>query len=172
MPTHMNMRWEEVETLWGYVAKIQEMASKEGISDIFADNGGKVFQISEAIGLSVVPGRLGADLEDRVGNKYELKTADTTKKVRGFSTNHHLHGGTIARYRDRRFVFALYEGIQLNEVYLVEREDLEPIYQKWERTLKGKSHLNNPKIPIVHIREVGKPMYLKDVPPPWAEGPE
>lgn len=170
MPTHLNMRYKEIEDLWEGVQGYQNLADKYGIDDIFADNGGKVLQLAIATGLDVSPNRRGPDYFDRMGNKYEVKTANMLKQVTGFSTNHHVTHHTIAGYRSRRFVFALYEGITLMEVYLVDSKDLEPFFKNWEKLLKTRSHINNPKIPFDHVREVGTVMYLKDVPPPWAEG--
>jgi len=170
MPTHLNLRYAEIEELWGGIVEFQKLAEQYGISDIFSDNGGKVAQLAIAVGLDIVPGRQGADACDRMGNEYELKTLDLNKKGKGFTTNHHLNAGTVAKYRERRFVFALYEGITLVEAYLVLPSDMEPVYEKWLRSLKGRDHLNNPKIPIDYVREVGAVMYLKDVAPPWMAG--
>lgn len=167
MPTHMNLRYEEIEELWPGVRRYQELASHYGIPDIFSDNGGKVAQLAIAVGLDIVPGRTGPDACDRMGNEYELKTLDLSRNVKGFSTNHHLHSGTIARYRSRRFVFATYEGITLQEAYLVQTAAMEPVFAKWMSMLGKRDHLNNPKIPLDYVREVGEIMYLKDVAPAW-----
>lgn len=170
MPTHLNLRYAEIEDLWPGVVKFQKLAAQYGISDIFSDNGGKVAQLAIAVGLDIVPGRTGADAEDRMGNEYELKTIDLNKSAKGFTTNHHLNSHTIAKYRDRRFVFAMYEGITLMEAYLVLPPDMEPVYARWEAALHNRDHLNNPKIPIDYVRETGTVMYLKDVAPPWMKG--
>lgn len=170
MPTHLNLRYAEIEELWPGIVKFQKLAEQYGISDIFSDNGGKVAQLAIAVGLDLVPGRMGADATDRMGNEYELKTIDLNKTAKGFTTNHHLNTGTIAKYRERRFVFAMYEGITLVEAYLVLPHDMEPLYERWESALTRKDHINNPKVPIDYVREVGAVMYLKDVAPPWMEG--
>lgn len=170
MPTHLNLRYAEIEALWPGVVKFQQLAEKYHISDIFSDNGGKVAQLAIAVGVDILPGRQGADAIDRMGNEYELKTVDLNKSARGFTTNHHLHQGTIDKYRTRRFVFAMYEGITLHEAYLVMPRDMEPVFQKWEMALKSRDHLNNPKVSIDYVRDVGTPMYLKDVAPLWMVG--
>ena len=170
MPTHLNLRYAEIEELWPGIVKFQKLAEQYGITDIFSDNGGKVAQLAIAVGLDIIPGRQGADASDRMGNEYELKTLDLHKKGKGFTTNHHLNRGTIEKYRGRRFVFALYEGITLVEAYLVLPRDMEPLYERWEAALHHRDHLNNPKVPIDYVREVGTVMYLKDVAPPWMEG--
>ncbi|QGH74864.1 type-2 restriction enzyme [Bacteriophage DSS3_MAL1] len=169
MPTHLNLRYAEIESLWPGVEALQGLADEYGIKDVFQDAGGKMLQLAIATGLDLVPGRTGPDARDRIGNLYEVKTVDMAgKKSGGFTTNHHMTKDTIARYRNRRWVFATYDRITLMEAYLVEAEDLEPIFRKWEHDLRVKDHLNNPKIPVDFVREIGTPMYLKDVPPPWA----
>lgn len=169
MPTHLNLRYAEIESLWPGVEALQSLADQYGIADVFQDAGGKMLQLAVACGLDLVPGRTGPDAKDRIGNTYEVKTIDLSgRKSGGFTTNHHLTHDTITRYRNRRWVFAMYDRITLMEAYLVESEDLEPVFRKWEHALRTKDHLNNPKIPADFIREIGTPMYLKDVPPPWA----
>ncbi|UVD36521.1 restriction endonuclease [Rhodobacter phage RcXuper] len=168
MPTHLNLRYQEIENLWPGIEQVQRLADQYNIPDIFQDAGGKMLQLAVACGLDIIPGRTGPDACDRVGNLYEIKTVDLTGKPRGFTTNHHLTDKTILRYRTRRWVFAMYDRITLMEAYLVEAVDLEPVFQNWEQTLKTKDHINNPKIPIDYVRSVGTTMYLKDVPPPWA----
>jgi len=160
MPTHLNLRYAEIEALWDGVIAFQKLADHYGITDIFSDNGGKVAQLAIATGLDILPGRQGADATKRMGNFYELKTVDLTKSARGFTTNHHLHQGTIDKYRERLFVFAMYQGITLHEAYLVSPDDMEPVYNKWEVALQSKNrdHLNNPKISIDYVREVGTVM--------------
>lgn len=168
MPTHMNMRYEEIEALWPGVEKMQALATQYGIPDIFQDAGGKLLQLLIATGLDVVPGRTGADAKDRMGNEYEIKSVDIANGSKGFTTNHHLTVDTLARYRRRRWVFATYNRIALQEAYLVDSGDLEPVFSKWQETLKTRTHINNPKVPLELVRAVGRVMYMKDVAPPWA----
>ena len=174
MPTHLNMRYAEIEAIWPGVEALQALAEQYGIKDVFQDAGGKMLQLAIATGLDLIPTRAGPDAQDRVGNLYEIKTTDLSNVVKpysgGFTTNHHLTKTTIARYRSRRWVFAMYRTITLHEAYLVEAEDLEPVFKKWEKQLKTKTHLNNPKIPVGLIREVGTVMYMKDVAPDWITG--
>lgn len=167
MPTHLNLRYDEIENLWPGVERVQALADAYNIPDIFQDAGGKMLQLAVACGLDIIPGRTGPDAQDRIGNTYEIKTVDLNGKSKGFTTNHHLTGKTILRYRTRRWVFAMYDRITLKEAYLVEGIDLEPVFQNWEIVLKTRDHINNPKIPIDFVRQIGVTMYLKDVPPPW-----
>jgi hypothetical protein len=181
----MNLRYAEIESLWPGIEATQRLADQYDIPDISQDAGLKLLQLIIATGLDVVPGRTGADARDRMGNLYEIKSVDLSNRIgatgkplaAGFTTNHHLTFDTITRYRTRRWVFAMYDRITLKEAYLVEAKDLEPVFQKWESTLRqqhwesGKDgHINNPKIPASLIREVGTVMYLKDVAPAWMEG--
>jgi hypothetical protein len=172
MPTHLNLRYQEIETLWPGVERLQALADQYGIYDIFQDAGGKMLQLAIACGLDVVPGRTGPDAQDRIGNQYEVKTVDLTNNPRGFTTSHHVTSATIQRYRSRRWVFAMYDRITLREAYLVEAVNLEPVFQNWEVSLMHVNHLNNPKIPIDFVRKFGTTMYMKDVAPPWVKLPE
>jgi hypothetical protein len=171
LPSHINLRYREIETLMPGVEAYQDLASSYGITDVFADNGGKLLQLMIAIGLDHSPGRLGPDALDRLGNEYEVKTLDLDKDVAGFSTSHHLNHKTIEKFRSRKWVFAVYRGIKLFEAYLVNPEDLEPMFANWEASLRNtdplRTHINNPKIPLKFVREVGETAYLKDVNPPW-----
>jgi len=45
-----------------------------------------------------------------------------------------------------------------------------PLFAEWEDRLFDVDHLNNPKIPLSLVREVGDIMYFKDVPAPWTPG--
>lgn len=170
MPTHLNLRYAEIESLWPGAVALQELADQYGIKDIFQDAGGKLLQLVIATGLDIVPGRTGPDAKDRMGNTYEVKTIDLSGKTKGFSTNHHVTRDTIEKYRSRRWVFAMYDRITLMEAYLVEPVHIEPIFRQWETSLTFSDHLNNPKIPVDTVRQHGTVMYLKDVPPAWAVG--
>ncbi len=170
MPSHLNLRYEEISNLWPGVVRMQALADQYGIHDITQDAGLKMLQIAIATGLDIVPGRTTPDARDRMGNFYEVKTIDLAGKATGFSTSHHVNYNSLEKYRDRKWVFAAYDRITLMEAYLVEPDDLEPLFAKWGLKLKekGVTHINNPKIPVEYIREVGRVSYLKDVPPVWA----
>ncbi len=173
MPTHVNLRYREIEKLMPGIEAMQELATSYGITDISSDNGLKILQLLIAVGLDYGGTRQGPDGLDRLGGTYEIKTIDIDKAASGFSTNHHLNSVTVSKYRARNWVFAVYRGIKLHEAYLVSPDDLEPTFKKWEHKLKAtkKTHLNNPKISLATIREVGEVAYLKDVPPSWVEIP-
>jgi len=67
----------------------------------------------------------------------------------------------IEKYRKVDWIFAVYEGIEIREIYILKPADIEPYYDKWE----GKWHsdggkdINNPKIPLNYVRKVGKRLF-------------
>lgn len=168
MPTHLNLRYAEIEELMPGIQRFQKLAEHYGVTDIFQDAGGKMVQLAVATGLDLMPGRLGPDASDRIGNIYEIKTTDLDKTQSGWSTNHHVTKTTLQGYKQRRWVFATYRGIILYEAYLMLPEQLKPLFAQWERVLKTKNHINNPKIGLRFVRENGRVMYMKDVAPDWA----
>ena len=120
-----------LEEIFPSIRKYQELASKHGIGDIFQDNGGKLLQLLLLTGLTVIPGREGNDARDEDGHEYELKSVNVLL-TRSFSTHHHMNPAIIAKYRQVKWCFALYEGIELQEVYLLQPTQLEPYFNKWE----------------------------------------
>ena len=48
------------------------------------------------------------------------------------------------------WIFAVYEGIEIQEIYRLTPQDLEPFFSKWERKwhADGGKDINNPKIPL------------------------
>ena len=169
MPSHIHIGFEEMTKAMKGVKALQHLAEHHGIPNIFTDNGGKLVQILVATGLDYVEGRTGPDAQDRLGNFYEIKSTDVNAKV-GFGTSHHLNMSILDRYRVHTFIFAIFDGVTLLEAYRVRTEDLEPLFQQWEDRLFDTDHLNNPKIPLALVREVGDIVYFKDVPAPWTPG--
>ena len=136
--------WEELKRLFPAVEDYQELANKHGIDDIFQDNGGK---------------REGNDARDADGNEYELKSVNVLK-TKSFSTHHHLNPVIIEKYRQVDWIFAVYEGIELVEIFRLVPADLEPFYLSWETKWHstGKD-INNPKIPLSYVRTHGQLIY-------------
>jgi hypothetical protein len=64
----------------------------------------------------------------------------------------------LAKYRLVDWVFAIYEGIELQEIYHLIPAALEPYFSKWEKKWhdSGGKDINNPKIPVRFVREHGK----------------
>ena len=155
-----------LEQIFPSIRKYQELASKHGIGDIFQDNGGKLLQLVLITGLTVIPGREGNDARDDEGNEYELKSVNTLL-TRSFSTHHHMNPVIIAKYRQVKWCFAAYEGIELQEVHLLEPAQLEPYFMKWETKwhADGGRDINNPKIPYTFVKENGQRIFVSTEPP-------
>lgn len=155
--------YEELVSLFPAVQKYQELAKRHGINDVFQDNGGKLLQVLLLLGLSILPGRLGNDAIDEEGNEFELKSVNT-ELTRSFSTHHHLNPVIIEKYRKVDWIFAVYEGIELREVYLLTRKDLEPYYERWLAKWRadGDKDINNPKISLRFVQEHGRKLYPAD----------
>ena len=143
--------------------KLQSLADKHGIKDIFQDNGGKLLQVLLVTGLEVLPGREGNDARDSTGREYELKSVNISL-TKSFSTHHHINPGIIAKYRQVGWIFAVYEGIRLKAVYRLTPDDLEPYYEKWETKwhADGQKDINNPKIPLTYVETHGQIVYEAD----------
>ena len=142
------------------IEKLQELAEKHGINDIFQDNGGKLLQVLLLTSLEVLPGREGNDTKDINGNEYELKSVNTLL-TKSFSIHHHMNPAIIAKYRQVDWIFAVYEGIKLLSIHQLTPADLEFYYDKWETKwhADGGKDINNPKIPLKYVLQHGKPIY-------------
>lgn len=142
------------------IRKLQKLASKHGIDDIFQDNGGKILQILLYTGLTILPGREGNDARDETGREYELKSVNI-HLTRSLSTHHHMNPHIIGKYRQVDWVFAVYDGIELVEIYLLTPADIEPYFEKWAKKWAndGNKDINNPKIPLQFVRKTGKSIY-------------
>lgn len=150
----------ELERLFPHIREYQMLATKHGIRDIFQDNGGKLLQVAVITGLTISPGREGNDARDARGREYELKSVniDLTKSI---STHHHLNPVILAKYRKVDWVFAVYESIELQAIYLLRAEQLEPYFAKWEKKWhdSGGKDINNPKIPLTFVRDHGRKVF-------------
>ncbi|NKQ35900.1 MAG: restriction endonuclease [Chloroflexi bacterium] len=149
-----------LDKLFPCIREYQELAAIHGIDDIFQDNGGKLLQVLLITGLEVLPGREGNDAKDSYGNEYELKSLNSLL-TKSFSTHHHMNPTIIEKYRQVDWIFAVYEGIELQAIYQLTPDDLEPFYSKWEEKWyeRGRKDLNNPKIPLKYVIENGKLLY-------------
>lgn len=144
--------------LMPFIISYQNLASRHGIDDIFQDNGGKLLQTLLVTGLKILPGREGNDAKDEKNNEYELKSVNI-KLTTSFSTHHHMNPVIIAKYRKVNWIFAVYNGIELLEIWELTPEDLEPFYQKWEAKWHISGDINNPKIPLRYVRRCGMLRY-------------
>ena len=148
--------------LYPSVIRLQKLAERHGIRDIFQDNGGKLLEVLLITGLTALPGREGNDAHDGHGNEYELKSVNILL-TRSFSTHHHMNPDIIAKYRMVDWIFAVYKGIELLSIYRLAPRDLEPYYTKWEQKWHddGGKDINNPKIPLKFVEQNGTLVYSK-----------
>ena len=151
---------KELERLFPFIRKYQVLASKHGIRDIFQDNGGKLLQVALVTGLTIAPGREGNDAHDAKGREYELKSVNTVL-TKSISTHHHLNPVILAKYRKVGWVFAIYEGIEVQAIYQLQASQLEPYFTKWEQKWhdSGGKDINNPKIPLAFVQTHGRRIF-------------
>lgn len=112
--------------------------------------------------LKILPGREGNDAIDENGNEYELKSVNI-KLTKSFSTHHHMNPVIIKKYKKVSWIFAVYEGIELIEIYKLNPSQLNPYYKKWETkwNADGKKDINNPKVPLSFVKENGELLYKR-----------
>jgi len=148
---------EKLEALFPAVQQYQQLAAQHGIADIFQDNGGKLLQVILMLDLKVLPTREGNDAIDQDGNEYELKSVNI-ELTQSFSTHHHMNPVIIKKYRQVDWIFAIYRNIEIQAIYRLTPEKLEPFYTIWEKKwhADGGKDINNPKIPLAYVVEVGE----------------
>lgn len=153
----------KLNRLFPAIREYQALAKAHGIEDIFQDNGGKLLQVLLITDLKNLPNREGNDAVDEDGKEYELKSLNLNL-TSSFSTHHHMNPVIIAKYRQVDWIFAVYNGIEIIEIYRLTPEDIEPYYKKWEEKWHndGGKDINNPKISLTYVRKVGKPIYKSD----------
>ena len=60
--------------------------------------------------------------------------------------DHHLNATIISKYRLVNWFFAVDEGMEIKEVYLLKPDQLEPFLKRWEDNLNAdKRDINKPK---------------------------
>ena len=158
MPAHPDKA--ALEKLWPAIREYQALATKHGIHDIFQDNGGKLLQVLLITGLTVTGSREGNDARDADGNEYELKSVNTLL-TQSFSTHHHMNPVILSKYRKVTWFFAVYQGIELQAIYRMMPDRLEPYFTKWEQKwhADGGKDINNPKIPVKFVKQNGELFY-------------
>jgi hypothetical protein len=160
---------KKLEELLPQIRELQKLASQHGIHDVFQDNGGKLLQVLLVTGLMRVGEREGNDAKDSAGKEYELKsvnrfnTKGQPKPNAPFTTHHHLNQTIIDKYRKVDWNFAIYSGIELEQVYFVPVKKMEPCFVKWEADFAtSKAPLNNPKISQSFVRAHGIELYRNE----------
>lgn len=152
---------QKLNFLFPFIRQYQKLAEEtNNINDIFQDNGGKLLQVLLITGLINISGREGNDAIDKFGNEYELKSLNFLL-TKSFSTHHHMNPTIISKYRKVDWIFAIYESIELKEIYRLTPEQLEPFYVAWETKWHkdGGKDINNPKISLKYVRENGQLIY-------------
>ena len=152
---------DRLNFLFPFLREYQQLAQDtNNINDIFQDNGGKLLQVLLITGLKDLPGREGNDAVDGAGNEYELKSVNTLL-TSSFSTHHHMNPIIIEKYRKVDWIFSVYEGIEIKQIYQLKPKDLEFYYKKWEAKwhADGEIDINNPKIPLKYVQQHGKLLY-------------
>lgn len=151
----------QLESLWGNLTGLIHLAREYGIEDIFQDNGAKILQQLIYLNFTILPGREGNDAVSKTGQQWEMKSINVDTQATGFSTNHHTNLEIIAKYRQVPWSFAIYHGEILSEIYVMNHEQLRPIFDFWENKIitTGKADLNNPKIPVSFVRNNGIKVY-------------
>lgn len=151
--------WKRLEKLMPAVREFQSLATEHGIDDIFQDNGGKILQMLLALNLQGIPGREGNDAVDVEGREYELKSVNIWLTA-GFSTNHHINIPIIEKYRKARWVFAIYEGIEMRRAFYMPADKLEVYFSAWEEKWRTeRKDINNPKVPLKFVCEHGECLF-------------
>ena len=158
-------KMEQFQKVWSKLDDLEQLAKSYGITDIAQDNNLKLLQTLILFDFQNQPGREGCDAIDRYGHEWELKTVNRNL-TKSFSTNHHTNLERIAVFRGERWLFSVYEGIRLCNAYAVSPRELEPYFSKWESDVRKKiangnetPHINNPKIPLKFVKEVGTKVY-------------
>src|SRR5258707_13744299 len=147
---------ELLDKLFPYIQQYQELASRHGINDIFQDNGGKLLQLVLITGLKVTGKREGNDAVDSQGKEYELKTVNA-RLTSSFSTHHHLNLAILAKYRKVDWFFAVYEGIELQQIYYMKPKQLASYFDASDVKYRSNERaINNPKIPLKFVPQNGR----------------
>lgn len=149
--------------LFPYIREYQELASKYNINDIFQDNGGKYLQLLMILDLKTDGAREGNDAIDAEGREYEIKTVNIELQHQ-FTTHHHMNPVIISKYRKVDWYFAPFKNIELQVIYKLTPDKMEPFYQKWEDKWHrdGGKDINNPKIPLTYVMAHGEVVWLPE----------
>jgi Restriction endonuclease PvuII len=161
--TTTNPDYQEYLRLFPAIQEYQALAKKYNIADIFQDNGGKYVQLLILLGLKTSGKREGNDAFDENGVEFEIKTVNV-ELTKSFSTHHHMNPVIIKKYRVVDWYFAVYKSIELQCIYKMTPQAMEPYYQAWEAkwNADGGKDINNPKVPLKYVLEHGSVVWMHD----------
>ncbi len=153
----------EFNRIYPDVQKLEALANKHGIYDIFQDNNGKLLQVVLLLNLKIVKGRTGNDAVDPAGTEYELKTVNLNNSSPAFTTHHHLNQDILDKYRTVPWIFTTFQGINIERIYLFGVDELDLYFDRWQSQITAgngdsmtkRFHLNNPKISLGHVKRHG-----------------
>lgn len=156
----------QLNNLWNNLNNLADLAKTYGIDDIFQDNGAKILQQLILLNFDVLPGREGNDAVSASGQEWEMKSINIATTAQGFSTNHHLNEHILNKYRQVPWSFAIYNDLELQSIYVMTPQQLEPLFTKWEHAYVNQGiEGNNPKIPVKFVKENGLQVYpYADIP--------
>lgn len=150
----------QLNNLWSNLSNLADLAKSYGIYDIFQDNGAKILQQLIILNFDVLGGREGNDAISASGKEWEMKSINISTTAQGFSTNHHLNEHILNKYRQVPWSFAIYKDLELQSIYVMSPQQLEPMFSKWENAYIRKGlEGNNPKIPVKFVKENGLQVY-------------
>lgn len=146
--------------------------------NVFDDGGYKELILLRLFNLRKLD-REGDDAVDQTGRRYEIKTVarmssrGRRKTSLSITTEHTLTLTNIYRYRNTfLWIIAIFDQASPEAIYEVEPVRLEPYFQGWEQRILAQEaasttdtappHLNNPKIPLWFIRQVGMQVWPSD----------
>lgn len=157
-----NKLTKKLNSLIPLIKEYQQLADKYGINNIFYNKGGKLLQLLILLNLKKLSGQKSNMAVDEHGNEYELKSVNI-KLTKSFSTHHHMNPVIIKKYRKVQWIFAVYEGIELIEIYKLTPAQIEPFYKKWEsKWYIDEKDINNPKIPLSFVKENGELLFRRN----------
>lgn len=156
----------KLNRLWTNLQELQSLAHEYGIDDMFQDNGAKILQQLILLNFDILAGREGNDAISASGREWEMKSINIATSATGFSTNHHLNAHILNKYRQVPWSFAIYRNLELESIYVMTPEMLEPMFTKWQtKYIDNGLEANNPKIPVKFVKENGLQVY------PYADTP-
>ena len=157
---------ESIDEAWKNLHNLTSLAEGAGIDDIFQDNGAKVLQQLFMSNMKFLPGRQGNDAVDENGVEWEFKSINTKTTATGFVTDHHTTYELLNRFNSIPWLFSIYHGIHLEEMYVISPGKLNDWVEHQKKNLDQKKDdnktLNNPKIPVKYVKKNGIKVYPVD----------